>query len=188
MLNSIGQTLMESMDLGDSLHRTLRQMAELFSLDACALYLFDEEGTKIRRVAAVGHRSEYARNLSSGHSEAGPCSSTLRRCTRRFFRSRVCRCPRYAAKRRVKEELLSAYIVVLWSKDRVIGGLTVGSRTPARIFAGGRQPADRGREPALKRHRTHDTLRGGPAGVHENLRRIARAALAQREDGGRRTN
>jgi len=29
-----------------------------------------------------------------------------------------------------KEELLSAYMVVLWSKDRVIGGLTVGSRTP----------------------------------------------------------
>jgi two-component system, NtrC family, sensor kinase len=29
-----------------------------------------------------------------------------------------------------KEELISAFIVVLWSKDRVIGGLTVGSRTP----------------------------------------------------------
>src|SRR6202035_1109016 len=63
VLNSIGQSLMESMDLGDSLHRTLRQMAELFSLDACALCLFDEAGTKIRRVAAVGHRSEYARNF-----------------------------------------------------------------------------------------------------------------------------
>jgi PAS domain S-box-containing protein len=31
VLNSIAQTLTESMDLGDSLHRTLRQMTELFS-------------------------------------------------------------------------------------------------------------------------------------------------------------
>src|SRR6266851_5433309 len=29
-----------------------------------------------------------------------------------------------------REELLAAYVVVLWSKDRVIGGLVVGSRTP----------------------------------------------------------
>jgi len=33
-VNSIAQTLTESMDLSDSLHRTLRQMAELFNLDA----------------------------------------------------------------------------------------------------------------------------------------------------------
>jgi two-component system NtrC family sensor kinase len=30
----------------------------------------------------------------------------------------------------LKEEIVAAYIVVLWSKDRVIGGLVVGSRTP----------------------------------------------------------
>jgi two-component system NtrC family sensor kinase len=29
-----------------------------------------------------------------------------------------------------KEEIVAAYIVILWSKDRVIGGLVVGSRTP----------------------------------------------------------
>jgi len=29
-----------------------------------------------------------------------------------------------------REELLAAYVVVLWSKDRVIGGLVIGSRTP----------------------------------------------------------
>src|SRR5260370_39878771 len=28
------------------------------------------------------------------------------------------------------EELVAAYVVVLWSKARVIGGLVVGSRTP----------------------------------------------------------
>jgi two-component system NtrC family sensor kinase len=29
-----------------------------------------------------------------------------------------------------KEELVAVYLVILWSKDRVIGGLAVGSRTP----------------------------------------------------------
>src|SRR5213075_2490782 len=51
VLNSIAQTLLESMDLSDSLHRTLRQLAELFNLDATSLYLFDQEGTQLRRIA-----------------------------------------------------------------------------------------------------------------------------------------
>jgi PAS domain S-box-containing protein len=63
VLNSIAQTLSESMDLNDSLYRTLRQMAELFGLDASSLYLFDETGLTLKRIAAVGYRSEYARNF-----------------------------------------------------------------------------------------------------------------------------
>src|ERR1700732_2676916 len=43
VLNSIAQTLTESMDLSDSLHRTLRQMAELFNLDVTSLYLLDRK-------------------------------------------------------------------------------------------------------------------------------------------------
>src|SRR5437016_11753099 len=34
-----------------------------------------------------------------------------------------------------KEDLVVAYIVILWSKDRVIGGLLVGSRTPREFSA-----------------------------------------------------
>src|SRR5258707_9576845 len=60
VLNSIAQTLTESMDLGDSLHRTLRQMAELFNLDATSLYLFDESGTKLRRGPSPGRPSGYS--------------------------------------------------------------------------------------------------------------------------------
>ena len=129
VLNSIGQTLMESLDLSDSLHRTLRQMAELFSLDACALYLFDEEGTKIRRVAAVGHRSEYARNFPSVTLKPDLLQH-IKAVHATFLSVQGLPLPAVFREAQRKEELLSAYIVVLWSKDRVIGGLTVGSRTP----------------------------------------------------------
>jgi two-component system NtrC family sensor kinase len=129
VLNSIGQTLTESMDLSDSLHRTLRQMAELFSLDACALYLFDEEGTKIRRVAAVGHRSEYARNFPAVNVKA-ELLQHVKAVHATFLSVQGLPLPAIFREAQRKEELLSAYVVVLWSKDRVIGGLTVGSRTP----------------------------------------------------------
>jgi PAS domain S-box-containing protein len=129
VLNSIGQSLMESMDLGDSLHRTLRQMAELFSLDACALYLFDEAGTKIRRVAAVGHRSEYARNFPPVALKPDLLQH-IKAVHATFLSVQGLPLPAIFREAQRKEELLSAYIVVLWSKDRVIGGLTVGSRTP----------------------------------------------------------
>jgi PAS domain S-box-containing protein len=129
VLNSIGQTLMESLDLSDSLHRTLRQMAELFSLDACALYLFDEEGTKIRRVAAVGHRSEYARNFPPVALKP-ELLQHIKAVHATFLSVQGLPLPAIFREAQRKEELLSAYIVVLWSKDRVIGGLTVGSRTP----------------------------------------------------------
>jgi PAS domain S-box-containing protein len=129
VLNSIGQTLTESLDLSDSLHRTLRQMAELFSLDACALYLFEEEGTKIRRVAAVGHRSEYARNFPAVTVKP-ELLQHIKAVHATFLSVQGLPLPVIFRETQRKEELLSAYVVVLWSKDRVIGGLTVGSRTP----------------------------------------------------------
>ncbi|HXJ05577.1 MAG TPA: PAS domain S-box protein [Candidatus Acidoferrum sp.] len=129
VLNSIGQTLTESMDLGDSLHRTLRQMAELFSLDACALYLFEEDSSKIRRVAAVGHRSEYARNFPAVAVKP-ELLHHIKAVHATFLSVQGLPLPAIFREAQRKEELLSAYVVVLWSKDRVIGGLTVGSRTP----------------------------------------------------------
>src|SRR5260370_17748098 len=74
VLNSIGQTLTESMDLTDSIQRTLRQMAELFHLDASSLYLFEEAALTLRRIAAVGHRTALGRRLppASVHPEPPP--------------------------------------------------------------------------------------------------------------------
>jgi len=129
VLNSIAQTLTESLDLSDSLHRTLGQMAELFSLDATSLYLFDQDGTKLRRVAVVGHRSEFSRHFPPV-SVKPELMQHIKAVHATFLSARGLPLPQVFRDAQAKEGLADAYIVVLWSKDRVIGGLVVGSRTP----------------------------------------------------------
>jgi two-component system NtrC family sensor kinase len=129
VLNSIAQTLTESMDLSDSLHRTLRQMAELFSLDTSSLYLFDDQNESLRRVAAVGHRSEFSRHFPQT-KVAPELAHHLKAVHATFVSAQGLALPAVFWEIHRREKMVSAYIVVLWSKDRVIGGLVVGSRTP----------------------------------------------------------
>jgi PAS domain S-box-containing protein len=129
VLNSIAQTLTESLDLSDSLHRTLRQMAELFSLDTTSLYLFDQEGKQLRRVAAVGHRSEYSRHFPP-LSVMPELMQHIKAVHATFLSAQGLPLPPAFRDAQNKEELVAVYLVILWSKDRVIGGLAVGSRTP----------------------------------------------------------
>ncbi|HEY6943509.1 MAG TPA: PAS domain S-box protein [Candidatus Acidoferrum sp.] len=129
VLNSIAQTLTESLDLTDSLHRTLRQMAELFSLDATSLYLFDESETKLRRVAAAGHRSEYSRHFPAV-SVKPELLRHIKDAHATFISAQGLPLPAVFRDAQIKEGIATAYIVILWSKDRVIGGLVVGTRTP----------------------------------------------------------
>src|SRR5216683_1041141 len=129
VLNSIAQTLTESMDLSDSLHRTLRQMAELFNLDVTSLYLFGQEGTQLRRIAAVGHRSEFSKHFSPV-SVRPELMQHIKAVHATFLSAQGLSLPPIFRDAQLKEKIVAAYIVVLWSKDRVIGGLVVGSRTP----------------------------------------------------------
>jgi len=136
VLNSIAQTLSEAIDLPDSLHRTLRQLAELFSLDTVSLYLFESEGGMLRRAAAVGMRSEYARHFAPVKVEPGLLSD-IRALRATFLPVQALPLPEIFREVYRKEGLLSAYVVILWSKERAIGGVVVGCRT-AREFS----PAD----------------------------------------------
>jgi len=129
VLNSIAQTLTESMDLTDSLRRTLSQLTELFSLDTSSLYLFDETGGTLRRVAAVGHRSEYARHLAPVTLQP-ELLEHIKAVHATFLSVHGLQLPATLRDVIAKEEIVSAYLVVLWSKGRTLGGLVVGSRTP----------------------------------------------------------
>ena len=129
VLNSIGQTLTESLDLSDSLRRTLSQMAELFNLDITSLYLFEKEGTQLRRMVAVGHRSEFSRNFPPVPVKP-ELMQHIKSVHATFLSVQGLELPQILRDIQAREELLAAYVVVLWSKDRVIGGLVVGSRTP----------------------------------------------------------
>ncbi len=129
VLNSIGQTLTESLDLRDSLHRALSQMAELFSLDTTSLYLFEEDGTQLRRMVAVGHRSEFSKSFPAVPVKP-ELMQNIKVAHATFLSVQGLVLPQIFRDIQAREELQAVYVVVLWSKDRVIGGVVVGSRTP----------------------------------------------------------
>ena len=135
VLNSIAQTLTESMDLADSLHRTLRQIVELFGLDVTSLFLFDQDGTQLRRIAAVGHRSEYSRHFLPVAVKP-ELLQHIKAVHATFLSAQGLPLPPIFRDAQVKEEIAAAYIVILWSKDRVIGGLVTGSRTQREFSPG----------------------------------------------------
>ena len=133
VLNSISKTLTESMDLTDSIHRTLRQIVELFSLDASSLYLFDDTGENLRRVAAVGHKSEYARGFPPSKVPQ-ELIHHIKAVHATFLSAQGLPLPQIFRDAQRKEQIVAAYVVILWSKDRIMGALVVGSRT-AREFS-----------------------------------------------------
>jgi two-component system NtrC family sensor kinase len=175
VLNSIAQTLTESLDLSDSLHRTLGQMAELFSLDTASLYLFNQEGTQLRRIAAVGHRSEFTRHFPPV-SVNPELMQHIKAVHATFLSAQGLPLPLVFRDAQAREELVAAYIVVLWSKDRVIGGLAVGSRMPREfspadvnlLIAVGSQIAN-----AIERSILYEETRQ----AYENLRRTQEQLL-----------
>jgi len=136
VLNSIGQTLTESLDLSDSLHRSLRQIIELFQLDTASLFLIEEQGLLLRRIASAGFRSEYAKHFPPVGIQP-ELLQHVRAVHATFLTASALPLPSVFRDVHRKEALLSEFLVILWSKDRVIGGLTMGSRT-AREFV----PAD----------------------------------------------
>jgi PAS domain S-box-containing protein len=128
VLNSIANTLTESLDLSDSLHRTLRQLSELFDLDASSLYLLDSGNEMLRRVAAVGHRSEFARHFPPTKVQP-ELLQHIKAVRATFLSTHGLPLPQMFKEVQRQEQIVSAHVVILWSKDKVIGGLVVGSRT-----------------------------------------------------------
>jgi PAS domain S-box-containing protein len=127
VLNSIAQTLTESMDLSDSLQRTIRQMLELFGLDSSSIYLVEDQGANLRRVAAVGLRSEPAKGFPVVPLPPDILQQ-INAVHATFLSAQGLPLPAALRDLMRKEGISSVYVVILWAKDRVIGWLVVGSR------------------------------------------------------------
>src|SRR5262249_4802575 len=100
-----------------------------FGLDASSLYLFDEGGDVIRRVAAVGHRSEYARGFPQT-KVPHELLHHIRAVHATFLSIQGLPLPQVFREAQRKEQIVTAYLVILWSKDKIIGSLVIGCRTP----------------------------------------------------------
>ena len=169
VLNSIAETLSLTLELSESVHRTLRQILELFELDVASLYLFDADDVTVRRLAAVGHRSEYAKTFPVLTLPPGLIQQ-LRATHATFLPVHGLPLPSIVREIQGKEGIESAYVVTLWSKEKIIGGLVVGSRQfrefsvadISLLFAVGSQIAS-----AIDRSRLYEETRQ----AYENLRR-----------------
>jgi len=175
VLNSFAETLVASLDLNDSIHRILRQLLELFTLDAASLFLFERDGTTLRRAASVGLRSEFLRSFPV-MTIPPELTQQIRAVHATFLSAQGLPLPPAVRELQKKEGIESAHIVTLWSKEKIIGGLTVACRrvrdfTPADIsllIAVGSQVAS-----AVERNVLYDETRQ----AYENLRRTQEQLL-----------
>jgi PAS domain S-box-containing protein len=127
VLNSIAETLSYTLDLGESVHRTLFQMVELFGLDAASLYVLEKNDTVVRRVAAVGHRSEYSKTFPVVPVPKGLIQQ-LRATHATFLSLQGLPLPPIVREMQIREGIKSAYVVTLWAKEKIIGALVVATR------------------------------------------------------------
>ena len=105
----------------------------VFSIDAALLYLFEPDGLS----APASRRSDTASGICKEYHAAGTARKLIQqiRAVRATFLPRRLPLPEAQLRRsREKEQIESAYIVTLWSKDKIVGGLVVSSRIPRGIF------------------------------------------------------
>ncbi len=135
ILNSIGQTLNQPLDLEDLLSRALRQVVDLFNTEVGVIFLLEGDTVVLRRVAATGLRSEYARSFPSTEIPSDLIEH-IRAVHATILSAAGLPLPQVFHDFQQKEGLQESSVVLLWSKDRPIGCLFLGNRK-ARDFSSG---------------------------------------------------
>ncbi|HYL67682.1 MAG TPA: PAS domain S-box protein [Candidatus Limnocylindria bacterium] len=127
-LNSIAELLGESGPLEDVLTRALVKVAELLVVDTGALYLLDDAGKILKRVAGVGHRSEEGRHIRPIEISSSLLEQ-VRQARATVLSGSALAAPEYLRALQEKEAVQDTQVAILWSKDRVLGALVVGCRS-----------------------------------------------------------
>ncbi|HKO05745.1 MAG TPA: PAS domain S-box protein, partial [Candidatus Acidoferrales bacterium] len=132
LLNSIGQALSQPLELDELLTRALRQVTDLFDLDLAAVFLVDEGSGGMERRAAVGLRSKGG---EWGMPNAVPPElfDQVRRTHATVLPPQALAPVRGFQSLAEEEDLQVWRMIVLWWKERIVGGLLVGSRTRSEL-------------------------------------------------------
>ncbi len=126
-LNAIGDLLRQSATLADGIAGALQKIAEVVSLDVCALYLLDDETRTLKLSASVGCQSAKDGQAASFELRASLLEQ-VRQVHATVLSGSAPTLPEPLRDFRDNERLAAAQVVVLWANDRIMGILLVGSR------------------------------------------------------------
>ena len=127
-LNAIADVLAQADNLDDALVRAVAKVSELFSADVTGVYFLDEAAGTLRPAANSGCTSEFARKM--GPAQIPPALLQQVRQTHATLLSGSALAAAEEFRELYKQEtLIVSQVAVLWTKDRVIGALLVGSRS-----------------------------------------------------------
>jgi PAS domain S-box-containing protein len=133
-LNAIADVLAEADKLHDALTRAVAKVAELFSAHVAGVYFLDENAGTLESAANFGCVTEYARNM--GAAQIPPLLLQQLRQTHATLLSGTALARVEQFRELYKQEgFLVSQVAVLWSKDRMIGALLIGSRDAVREFS-----------------------------------------------------
>jgi len=133
-LNSIADVLAQSAKLQDSLTRAVAKVAELFSADVTGLYYVDETAGVFKLAAHCGCSSEYARCMGAVQIPPSLLQQVRQTHATLLSGSALAAAEEFRELYR-QESLAVSQLAVLWSKDRIIGALLVGSRAFREFYA-----------------------------------------------------
>jgi PAS domain S-box-containing protein len=126
-LNAIADLLGQSSVLEDGLRSVLLKITELFALDVGAVFFLDENSRKLVRPIMVGFRSDVAHRVDQIELSAALLDQ-LRRVHATVVSGSAPILPDEFRDLRASEGIPVPQIVVLWSKDRIVGMLFIGCR------------------------------------------------------------
>jgi PAS domain S-box-containing protein len=134
VLNSIGQTLNQPLELDEMLNRALRQLVNLFGGDVGAVYLLDRDTHEMSRAAHFGMRTEYARHFP-GATFPPDLLEHIRAVRATILSQPGLPLPRVFRDVQQAEGIVASQILVLWSRTEPIGLLSLGHRSPKEFAA-----------------------------------------------------
>ncbi|MGH9717822.1 MAG: PAS domain S-box protein [Candidatus Acidiferrales bacterium] len=126
-LNAMADLLGQHPVLGEGLRAALLKIAELFALEMGAIFFLDEPMRKLVRPVTVGFRSENAHRFDEIRlSEA--LLDQLRAAHATVVAGTAPNLPEEFRRLRNAEGIAVLQVVVLWTKDRIVGILLIGCR------------------------------------------------------------